>query len=373
VAQVEGAEQIVGEIAAGHRYRVLGSAEQVARLGSWEWFPKSDEQSWSDNLYRIFGVEPGEVVPTQEFVLEQTHPDDREKVAAHVESLRHVPSPPPLDWRIIHPDRGVSYLRSTMTATEWNDRGATRIVGAVQDVTDEWLANCEIAAHVAVSKALASWDGFDVSARSLLRGIASAMDFVFAALWLPDRDVLRARLVWGDPSVPAASELEAEMLRLRVPRGSGLLGRVWERLAPVDLADVLPDYDYHPSAAAAGLRGGVAFPALHADEVLAVLEFYCPTASRLSSRLSQTMSAIGNELGEFLSRHQGELYASPLTPRELQTLQLAADGCSRTEIAVRLGVSPATIATHMKHIFEGLGVHDRASAVATGIRLGLIE
>jgi DNA-binding NarL/FixJ family response regulator len=260
-------------------------------------------------------------------------------------------------------------------AVESDERGVTRIFGAVQDVTDQHLADCEIAAHVAVSRVLAQWECFDASAKSLLRGIAEAMDFVYGVLWLPDRDVLRARLAWCDPSLSEAADLEVQTLRLRVPLGVGLPGRVWERHAPASITDVLRDPDYRrPKAAAeAGLRGAVAFAAVHAEEVVAVLEFCYPQTCRLSTRLSQTMSAIGNEVGEFLSRRTGELRASPITPRELQVIQLAADGCSRSEIAERLTVSETTVATHMKHIFQRLDVHDRASAVALGIRQGLIE
>jgi PAS domain S-box-containing protein len=355
--------------------RLLQSAEHAAKLGCLEWLPGSDEQLWSDNLYRIFGLEPGELTPTWKFVLEQIHPDDRERVANYVEMSRRTPNPPPIEYRIKERVRGVRYLRSTITTIQSDDRGQKRIIGVVQDVTDQRLANGEISAHIAVSGALASWVSFDLSARGLVRSLAEAMEFVFGALWLPERDVLRARSAWSDASLSQAAEFEAETLELQIPRGVGLVGRAWERHAPIVVSDVRFDPAYlRPRAAAQGeLRGAVAFPALHADQVLAVLEFYYPQESRPTARLTQTLSALGNELGEFLSRRQGELHSSPLTPRELQVLQLAAYGSSRSEIAERLTVSATTIATHMKHIFENLGVHDRASAVAMGIRLGLIE
>jgi DNA-binding CsgD family transcriptional regulator len=63
---------------------------------------------------------------------------------------------------------------------------------------------------------------------------------------------------------------------------------------------------------------------------------------------------------------------SPLTPRELEVLELAAEGNTRVMIAGRLRVSPATVRTHFEHIFAKLGVHDRAAAVAQAMRLRLI-
>lgn len=62
-----------------------------------------------------------------------------------------------------------------------------------------------------------------------------------------------------------------------------------------------------------------------------------------------------------------------LTRRELELLQLAAEGRSGPRIAEELTVSPATVKTHFEHIYTKLGVRDRAAAVAKGIRLGLIQ
>jgi DNA-binding CsgD family transcriptional regulator len=369
-----GTRRVDADVFAGERLWLLESAEQVAKLGSWEWLAGSDEPSWSDNLYRIFGLEPGQLTPTRGFVLEQAHPDDRERLARYIEMTRRIADPPPIEYRIVQPGRGVRYLRSTITTLESGAERVRRIVGTVQDLTDQRLADREIAAHVAVSRVLADWDRFEEDGKRLLRGLAEAMEFVFGALWLPDRDLLTARLLWSDFSIAEAAQFEAATLALRVPRGVGLLGHAWEREAPVNVTDVLldPDYRRRKAAARAGLHGALAFPALHAGEVLAVLEFYCPEESRPTARLIQTIGAIGNELGEFLSRRAGQLHSPPLTPRELQVLQLTADGCSRAKIADRLTVSPATVATHMKHIFEKLDVGDRASAVAIALRQGLI-
>ncbi|HWH92256.1 MAG TPA: HD domain-containing phosphohydrolase [Baekduia sp.] len=62
-----------------------------------------------------------------------------------------------------------------------------------------------------------------------------------------------------------------------------------------------------------------------------------------------------------------------LSPRELQVLQLAADGHSVTEIAEVLTVSSGTIKSHFQHIYAKLAARDRVAAVATGLRRGLIE
>jgi DNA-binding CsgD family transcriptional regulator len=64
---------------------------------------------------------------------------------------------------------------------------------------------------------------------------------------------------------------------------------------------------------------------------------------------------------------------SGLTPREVELLQLAAEGRSGPRIAEELSVSPTTVKTHFENIYAKLGVRDRAAAVAKGMRLGLIR
>src|SRR6186997_683986 len=62
-----------------------------------------------------------------------------------------------------------------------------------------------------------------------------------------------------------------------------------------------------------------------------------------------------------------------LTPRELATLRLMADGKSNKEIANELGISDRTVKTHLGHLFEKLGVTSRTEAVKVATRRGLVR
>jgi DNA-binding NarL/FixJ family response regulator len=78
--------------------------------------------------------------------------------------------------------------------------------------------------------------------------------------------------------------------------------------------------------------------------------------------------------GEELAVFPDELQpAKPLTRRELELLQLAADGLSGPKIAEELVLSRATVRTHFENIYGKLDVRDRASAVGKAMRLGLIS
>jgi DNA-binding NarL/FixJ family response regulator len=62
-----------------------------------------------------------------------------------------------------------------------------------------------------------------------------------------------------------------------------------------------------------------------------------------------------------------------LTPRELTTLRLMADGQSNKDIGVSLGISERTVKTHLSHLFEKLGVTSRTEAVRIATRRGLVR
>jgi DNA-binding CsgD family transcriptional regulator len=64
---------------------------------------------------------------------------------------------------------------------------------------------------------------------------------------------------------------------------------------------------------------------------------------------------------------------SRLTPRELEVLDLAAEGVTGPVIAQQLILSSATVRSHFANIYTKLGVHDRAAAVAKAMRMGLID
>jgi two-component system nitrate/nitrite response regulator NarL len=73
------------------------------------------------------------------------------------------------------------------------------------------------------------------------------------------------------------------------------------------------------------------------------------------------------------ARARPELHREPLTPREIEILQLSADGMIGPDIAEHLVVSPGTVKTHFQNIYAKWNVADRAAAVAEAMRQGLID
>src|SRR6266850_1236960 len=67
----------------------LTETQHNAYVGSWEWDVLANKASWSDELYRIFGVQPQEFGATYEAFLAYVHPDDRKLVESTIEHALH--------------------------------------------------------------------------------------------------------------------------------------------------------------------------------------------------------------------------------------------------------------------------------------------
>ena len=72
-------------------------------------------------------------------------------------------------------------------------------------------------------------------------------------------------------------------------------------------------------------------------------------------------------------RSNGETFEEPLTPREIDVLELLAEGLANKPIAARLGISDQTVKFHVASICGKLGAANRTDAVRRGVRRGLIS
>lgn len=96
-------------------------------------------------------------------------------------------------------------------------------------------------------------------------------------------------------------------------------------------------------------------------------------AVRAAARGEVTFPA--SALARMIPRMRGGTTAgsAALTPRELEVLQLLADGRSTDEIADQLVVSPSTVRNHTQSILRKLDVHSKLEAVATAVRQGIVS
>ena len=113
----------------------LKAAQRIAHLGSWSWEINTGKIEWSDEIYRIFGLEPEQFEATYENFMNSIHPDDREMVQNAVNTSLADKIPYSVEHRVIRPDGS---LRQVLEQGElvFDERGNTvRMNGSVLDIT----------------------------------------------------------------------------------------------------------------------------------------------------------------------------------------------------------------------------------------------
>ena len=124
----------------------LERAQKIAHLGSWELDLVDNKLSWSDEVYRIFGLEPQEFGATYKAFLDRVHPDDRTAVdAAYSGSLREGRDNYEIEHRVVRKsDNAVRIVHEKCEHFRDETGTIVRSIGMVHDITERKKAEEEI-------------------------------------------------------------------------------------------------------------------------------------------------------------------------------------------------------------------------------------
>lgn len=129
-------ERKLAEKALQHSMESLAKAQQIAHLGSWELDLATYTPSWSDETFRIFGFEPGEIIPTFDIFMNYVHPDDRKAVRENLEAAMNGRELPAMEQRIVRKN-GVERTTEVQGTIIRDEKGMpVRLVGTVHDITE---------------------------------------------------------------------------------------------------------------------------------------------------------------------------------------------------------------------------------------------
>ncbi len=139
---LERAERQMAEQAFRRSEMYLAEAQRLSRTGSFGWDPASGEIYWSDETYRIFGLEPT-IKPTVARILERTHPDDRAGLRQTLERVSTERGEFTAEHRLLMADGSIRHVRAVAHPSTGAHPGSFVFVGAVMDVTERKRAEQE--------------------------------------------------------------------------------------------------------------------------------------------------------------------------------------------------------------------------------------
>lgn len=129
------------EEALKHSESSLKEAQRIAHLGNWDLDLSRNALSWSDEIYRIFEIDPNEFGASYEAFLDAIHPDDRETVnKAYTESLKNK-TPYAIEHRLLMKDGRLKYVNEQCETFYGADDQPLRSIGTMHDITERKLAD----------------------------------------------------------------------------------------------------------------------------------------------------------------------------------------------------------------------------------------
>ena len=123
---------------------LLEIAERIAHVAAWDWDIVQDRLMWSEELYRIYGRDPKDYLPTIPGFFASVHPEDRERLRDAVDSTLRDHRPFDIELRIVRPDGEVRFTHARAELTLDAAGRAVKMTGSSHDITDRKRAEQQI-------------------------------------------------------------------------------------------------------------------------------------------------------------------------------------------------------------------------------------
>jgi PAS domain S-box-containing protein len=192
-----------------HNRNLLNETQKLVHLGSWELDLVSNVLVWSDEIYRIFEMDPGKFEVTYEAFLQAVHPEDRDLVNERFRKSVEERTPYEIVHRLLMSDGRIKIVLER-GKTEYRDGTPVRSIGSVQDITDRHHAEEE---RLQLEAQLYQSQKIESIGR-LAGGVAHDINNTLSAI-MAHTELLKMKLPPEDPLRVHTEEMERASLRTR--------------------------------------------------------------------------------------------------------------------------------------------------------------
>jgi diguanylate cyclase (GGDEF)-like protein/PAS domain S-box-containing protein len=216
----------------------LAEAQRIGNMGSWELDLVSGALFWSEQIHRIFEIDPARFAGDYQAFLDRVNPEDRERVdRAYNESVRNG-TPYDLVHRVRLPDGRIKYVHERCETIYDDDGRPLRSVGTVQDITERERLKQRLLAQSRLLEHVTGDIPLKALLEELVRFVEEQAPHLRCSILLADvaLGVLRHGAA---PSLPDAYNRLVD--GLSIAEGSGACGTAAARRQPVVVRDVLND------------------------------------------------------------------------------------------------------------------------------------
>jgi PAS domain S-box-containing protein len=259
---------------------------------------------WSAGAQSLLGYEHQEAVG--HLFLDLVEPLNEHRIADLLHSAEREGT---TERDLVLKRRDGSTLVCLMSASTIED-DAGSVVGFVTvavDVSQRKRAEARLQVQFDVARVLADATSLSAGLHDALRTIGETIGWPFGTIWMPDRqaDTLRCSDVWHAFDTDSA-ELVRASHDSRLRQGEGLPGRVWQQGAPAWIDSLATDARFPRKDAAlrSGMRSAIAFPIESERRILGVVEFFFPEVREPDPDLTNILTAIGRQIGQFIDRRR---------------------------------------------------------------------
>ena len=285
----------------------LAQAQRIAQLGNWSLDPVSRTMTWSEQTYRILGLQPSAASAHYGELVGRVHEKDRAALEQVLQRAAQTGRECEIDHRISS-GKGETRWVHTIVQPEQHDEKIL-LHGTIRDITDGKLAAVRLQAEHGVTQLVAGATDPDEVMPGIIETLCTGLSWECGAYWSLDKDgaLLRCAASWGE-NTSAIQEFLALTKKMSAPSGVDLPGRAWAKGGPLLVEDIGSEQSFSRMQAAlqAGLHGALALPITSGGKTFGVIELFGAQAIRSEEALMHWLHSLSAQIGQSFQRKVAE-------------------------------------------------------------------